>query len=172
MKTSIIVAKSNNNVIGKDGGLPWSVPADERYFLDKIKEGCLLTGRKSYESNQGSIIFEDRSFVLITRREDYQAGPGGTVAHSVEAGIQVAKERGTNQLWILGGGEIYKQALPHTDELYVTEIHTHVKDGDAFFPEIDPDVWEEDWRESHPADEENEYAYTFVHYCRKDSTKS
>lgn len=167
MKISIIVAKSDNNVIGKDGGLPWSVPADEHYFLDKIKEGYLLTGRKSYESNQGSTIFEGRSFVLITHHEDYQPGPGGTIAHSVKEGIQIAINKEIKQLWILGGGEIYKQALPYTDELFITEIHTEVEGGHAFFPTIDPEDWQEEWREAHPADEENDHPYSFVFYTRK-----
>ena len=167
MQTSIITAKSDNNVIGKAGGLPWSMPADEKFLLEKIQEGYLLTGRKSYESNQGSTLFDDRQFVLITRREDYDPGPGGSIAHSIEEGIAHARAQQAKQLWILGGAEIYRQAMPYADDLYITEIHTHIKDGDAFFPAIEPADWEEQWREPHPADAENNFAYTFFYYQRR-----
>ena len=167
MQTSIITAKSDNNVIGKAGGLPWSMPADEKFLLEKIQEGYLLTGRKSYESNQGSTLFDDRQFVLITRREDYDPGPGGSIAHSIEEGIAHARAQQAKQLWILGGAEIYRQAMPYADDLYITEIHTQVEDGDAFFPAIDPADWEEKWRKPHPADEKNDYPYTFVYYRRR-----
>lgn len=167
MRITIISAKSDNNVIGKAGGLPWSVPADERFLMNKIQEGYLLTGRKSYESNQGGTLFQGQPFVLITRHEDYQPGPGGKVAHSVEAGIATARSEQAEQLWILGGGEIYRQALPYADDMYITEIHTQVEGGDAFFPAIDPADWKEQWRKPHPADAENDHPYTFVYYQKR-----
>jgi len=167
MQISIITAKSDNDVIGKAGGLPWSIPADERFLMEKIRHGYLLTGRKSFESNQGNTLFAGRQFVLITRHQDYDPGPGGSIAHSVEAGIAHARAQQAKQLWILGGAEIYQQALPYTDEMYITEIHTRIEGGDAFFPAIDPADWKEQWRKPHPADAENEYAYTFVYYRKR-----
>lgn len=167
MRISIIAAKSDNGVIGKDGGLPWSMPADERFLMKTIRHGYLLTGRKSFESNQGSTLFAGRQFVLITRHQDYDPGPGGHIAHSVEAGIAHARAQQAEQLWILGGAEIYRQALPYADDMYITEIHTYVEHGDAFFPDVEPADWEEQWREPHPADADNEHAYTFVYYRKQ-----
>ena len=165
MKKVIIAAKSDNNVIGKEGGLPWHMPADLDFFARQISGGYLLSGRKSYESAQGEEIFRKQSFVIVTRQSDYPVEEG-EVAHSVEEGIAVAEKAGAGRLCILGGGEIYQQALSVADELIITEVHTEVEDGDAFFPEIDPRIWKETKRESHRKDRANPYDYSFVFYTR------
>lgn len=166
----MIAARSENGVIGKNGGLPWHMPADEAVFLNEI-EGCfLLSGRKSYESNQGNTIFRNKQFVIITRQEDYEAGPGGHIAHSVEAGIELARAQQAPRLCVLGGGEIYRQAMPYADQLIITDIHTYVENGDAFFPQIDPEHWALTQQASHEADEKNPFPCTFNWYQRRSNT--
>ena len=164
MEKVIIAAKSDNNVIGVDGGLPWHLPADLTFFNQQI-EGCyLLSGRKSFESDQGKEIFQGKPFVIVTRQQDYCLEKG-KVAHSLEEGISMAEADGAKRLCILGGGEIYRQAMPVADRLIITEVHTQVENGDAFFPEISPRRWKEYRSESHKKDERNPYDFSFVFYA-------
>ncbi|MCB0581455.1 MAG: dihydrofolate reductase [Phaeodactylibacter sp.] len=165
MEKLIIAAKSDNGVIGKNGELPWHMPADLDFFSRQIEGGYLLSGRRSYESEQGETIFKDKPFVVITRQEGYQP-KGGRAAHSLEEGIATAEADGARRLCILGGGEIYRQALPVADRLIITEVHTVVEGGDAFFPDINPEHWKEYKRESHKKDSRNPYDYSFVFYTR------
>ncbi len=166
MKIVIIAAKSENNVIGKDGGLPWHMPADLDFFNRQI-DGCyLLSGRKSYETAQGKEIFKNKAFVIVTRREEYPL-PEGKVAHSLEEGIAIAKRDGAERLCILGGGEIYRQSMPVADEMIITEIHAKIEGADAFFPKIDPRKWKVYKKESHKKDGQNPYDYSFVFYTRQ-----
>lgn len=166
MKKIIIVAKSDNRVIGKNNDLPWSLPADERFFKQQITDGFLLTGRASFESPQGREVFADRSdVVVITRQPDYQV-ENGLVAHSVDAGIQKAAAAGARRLYILGGGAIYRQTIDLANELIVTEVHIRIE-GETLFPPIDPQHWQEVWREDHRRDEENPLDYSFVRFERR-----
>ncbi len=162
----IIAAKSDNHVIGKDGDVPWHMPADLVFFEQTIADGWLLSGRRSYESAQGDFIFKDGcNAIIITRRQDYDAG-GFAVANSLKEGIQKAEKEQVEKLYILGGGEIYRQAMDIADRLIITEIHTTLE-GDTFFPEIDTRIWEEVQRDDHPRDAENPYDYSFVIWERK-----
>lgn len=167
MNIVMIAARSDNGAIGKKGGLPWHMPADEAFLMAEIENCFLLSGRKSFESNQGNSIFRGKSFVIITRQEGYRVGPDGIVAHSVKAGIEVAASKNVPRLCVLGGGEIYRQALPYADQLIITDIHTQVENGDAFFPEINPENWKLTRQEAHQADTENPFPYTFNWYQRR-----
>lgn len=166
MVTVIIAAKSDNGVIGKDGDLPWNLPADLAFFRRQIEHCFLLSGRRSYESPQGQDIFEGRSDVIVlTRRQNYRP-PSGLVAHSLADAFSLAKAAGAERLCILGGADIYRQAMAFTDELIITEVHTELA-GDAFFPPIAPEQWEEVRREDYTADKANCHAYSFVFYRRR-----
>lgn len=166
MKKIIIAAKSDNDIIGRDGELAWELPADQRFFSDQIQDCFLMTGRASFESSQGKEIYGDRDDVLIvTRREGYRAGKK-LVAHSVKEAFQRAEAAGARRLCILGGGEIYHQTIAMADALIITEVHAEFE-GDTYFPPIDPQIWKEERREDHPADEENPFAYSFVFYKRR-----
>lgn len=166
MQKIIVAAKSDNNVIGKDGDVPWHMPADLAFFEATIADGWLLSGRRSYESAQGDFIFKDnRDVIIITRRADYDAG-GFVVANSLSEGIQKAEKEQVEKLYILGGGEIYRQAMDIADRLIITEIHATLE-GDTFFPEIDAHIWQETYREDHARDTENPYDYSFVIWERK-----
>lgn len=162
MEKIIVAAKSDNNVIGRNGDVPWHLPADLAFFEETISDGWLLSGRRSYESVQGDFIFKKgRKTIIITRQKTYKASDT-IIANSVMEGIQKAETADAPKLYILGGGEIYAQALNLADKLIITEIHTIIKDGDTYFPEIDPAQWRETSRQNHSKDAENPYDYSFV----------
>lgn len=166
MRKTIIVARSDNRVIGRQGDLPWHLPADLAFFQSLIQTGWLLTGRGSYESPQGQELFRGREDVIIlTSRQNYRPA-SGHVAHTIPEALQLAESLGAQRLCILGGAHVYAQTIGLADELIITEVHG-IFQGDAFFPEIDPAMWEELWREDHEADAENAWGYSFVRYRRK-----
>jgi dihydrofolate reductase len=165
MEKIIVAAKSENRVIGKDNNLVWHLPADLRFFRNTIIDAYLLTGRKSYESAQGSEIFaDDKDFVIITRNKKYKV-KHGKIAFSIEAGIEIAERDGAEKLCILGGAGIYEKAMDLADKMILTEIHATFE-GDRFFPSIDTTKWREISRIKHLKDEENPFDYSFVVYDR------
>jgi len=161
MRISIIVAVSENNVIGKDNTLIWHLPADMKYFKEKTSGHCIITGRKNYESLPEKFRpLPNRTNIIITRQKEYDA-PGAIVVSSLEMAIQKAKEIETNEIFIIGGGEIFNQSLPMTDRIYLTKIHEHFQ-GDVYFPELNNDEWKEVDRQDHQIDEKNKYPYSFI----------
>lgn len=163
MIISIIVAISENNIIGKDNSLIWHLPADMRYFREKTTGHCVITGRKNYESIPEKFRpLPNRTNMVITRQKAYSA-PGAIVISSIEEAIEKAKQIGDKEVFIIGGAEIYKQSIHLADKLYVTKIH-HSFDGDVSFPEIDPTIWKETKRVDLKADEKNKYDYSFGEY--------
>lgn len=161
MIISLIAAVAENNVIGKDNTLIWHLPADMKYFKEKTTGHCVLTGRKNYESIPEKFRpLPNRTNLIITRQANYDA-PGALVFPSIESAISFAKQKGENELFIIGGAEIYKQCLPFADKLYLTEIKQSF-DGDAFFPVVDNFIWTEESRTNFVADDKNKYAYSFV----------
>ncbi len=158
-----MVAKAANNVIGRDNKLIWHLPADLKYFKQTTLGHTLIMGRKTFESLSNPLPHRD-SWV-VTRNKDYQA-EGVRIFHSLESALKAAEEAGLETVFILGGGEIYRQAMDFADKLLVTEVHKEFE-GDTWFPEIDPAVWEEVRREEHKADERNKYDYAFVEYVRR-----
>ena len=157
MKNSIIVAISDNNVIGKDNALLWRLSADMRFFKEKTTGHHIIMGRKTFES-LGNRLLPNRTSIVISRNADYQLPEGGILATSIENAI--AKVKDETEAFFIGGEQIYKSALPFVDTLYITRVH-HTFDGDAFFPEIDKSQWKLVSSEHHKADEKNEYDYTF-----------
>ena len=158
---SIIVAVANNNVIGKDNTLIWHLPADMKFFREKTAGHCIITGRKNYESIPEKFRpLPNRTNIVITRNKEYLA-PGAIVVDSIENAIQKAKETGDNEIFIIGGGEIYKQSIPLCDRIYLTQIH-HTFEGDAFFSVIDKNHWKETSRTKGIVDEKNKYEYEFL----------
>lgn len=162
MKKSIIVAISDNNVIGKDNALLWRLSADMRFFKEKTTGHHIIMGRKTFES-LGNRLLPNRTSIVISRNADYQLPEGGILATSIENAI--AKVKNETEAFFIGGEQIYKSALPFVDTLYITRVH-HTFDGDAFFPEIDKSQWKLVSSEHHKADEKNEYDYTFETYQR------
>jgi dihydrofolate reductase len=158
---SLIVAVADNNVIGKDNALVWHLPADMKFFKEKTTGHCIITGRKNYESIPGKFRpLPNRTNIVITRQADYKA-PGAIVVGSVEAAIEKAKQTGDEEIFIIGGAEIFRQSLRYAGRIYLTVIH-HSFEGDVFFPEIDSREWRETGRSKGPVDEKNKYPHDYI----------
>lgn len=157
MILSIIVAASENNVIGINNHLPWHLPVDMKYFKDTTMGKPIVMGRKSFE--ELGRVLPGRPNIMITRKPEYKV-EGLHIVSSLEAGIEKAKTFGTEEIFITGGGEIFKIALPIVDRLYLTRVHAEVT-GDTYFPEFDPRGWKLVKNERHEKDEKHQYALTF-----------
>ena len=165
VKIIIIVAASENNAIGKDNRLIWRLPDDMKFFKEKTEGHCVVTGRKNYESIPEKFRpLPGRSNIVVTRSENFQA-PGAIVVHSLEDAIVKAEHLEETDLYIIGGGEIYREASPVTDIIWLPRSH-HEFDAHTFFPLLDATQWEITWQEKHPADEKHIYAVTFLKYER------
>ena len=158
---SIIVAIAENNVIGKDNTLIWHLPADMKFFKEKTTGHCIITGRKNYESIPEKFRpLPNRTNIVITRQTNYNAA-GALVVGSIEEALKTATATGDDEIFIIGGAEIYKQCLNLVDRVYLTQIH-QLFEGDAFFPELDSSKWKETHRTKGITDEKNKYDYDFL----------
>jgi dihydrofolate reductase len=163
MIVSMIAALSKNRVIGKHNDLPWYLPDDMKYFMQTTKGHHTIMGRKNYDSIPEKFKpLPNRTNIVVTHQQSFKA-PGCIVVHSVERGLDISKANGEQEVFIIGGAEIYKLGIPHADRLYLTEIDA-VIDGDTFFPEFDKGGWHELSRKNHPADERHPYSFDFVVY--------
>ncbi|TKC10788.1 dihydrofolate reductase [Pedobacter polaris] len=154
-KLSLIVAISENNAIGKDNKLLWHLPADLKHFKEITTGHPILMGRKTYDSIGRPL--PNRRNIVITRSASLEI-PNVEVVNNLEDAISLcAKE---NEVFIIGGAEIYKHALELTNRIYLTTVH-QTYEADAFFPELKMNEWKEVFNEYHPADEKNSVAYTF-----------
>ncbi|MDO9595426.1 MAG: dihydrofolate reductase [Lutibacter sp.] len=158
---TIIAAIAANNALGKDNQLIWHLPVDLKRFKKTTLNHAVIMGRKTYESLGKPL--PNRANILITRDKNYKA-EGCLVVNSVKEALKAAAEVDENP-FILGGAEIYKQAMPFTDKLDITFVH-HQFEADVFFPEIDKTIWKETSRENFKADEKNKYDYSFVTFER------
>ncbi|MFA6523328.1 MAG: dihydrofolate reductase [Candidatus Peribacteraceae bacterium] len=164
MIISLIVAASKNNVIGVGGRLPWSLPNDLRYFRERTQGKPVIMGRKTFDSIGKPL--PNRSNIIVTRQPRLKV-QGCIVVHSLDEALKVAEEAlGAKEAFIIGGAEIFKEALPKADRVYLTHVHT-VIEGDAFFLPLDSSKWEEVSREEHEEDQRHLYAYTFCVYERR-----
>ena len=161
MKIILIVAKAKNQVIGKDNQLIWKLSADLKRFKNLTTGHYILMGRKTYDSLGKPL--PNRTHLIITRNPDFQAPEGHYAFSSLEEAIIFCNKIEVEKLFIIGGGQIYKEALPLCDQLEITEVDA-APEGDTFFPEIDLTHWKETAREEFPADEKNEFPYAFVTY--------
>lgn len=163
MKISLVVAVAKNGVIGKNNDLPWRLPDDMKFFMEKTKGHHVIMGRKNYESLPEKYKpLPQRTNIVVTRRRDYTA-PGCSVVHTIEEGFRIAATNGEEEAMVIGGADIYQLALPHAHYLYITEIKAAV-DGDVYFPEFDKTSWKEISRVSHARDDRHAYAFDFVLY--------
>jgi len=163
MILSAIAAMAKNRVIGVGGSLPWEIPEDMRYFRDTTKGHIMVMGRKTFESFGGPL--PNRLHVVITRQKDYRAD-GAVVFHDPDEALEYCRtqtERWGEEVFNVGGGEIYSLLLPKTDRIYLTEIQAEFS-GDAKFPEFSKDLFREVSRRSRPGPP---VPYDFVIYERK-----
>lgn len=163
MIISQIVAASLNNVIGKNNGLPWKMPTDMAYFKNTTWGHNIVTGRRNYEA-EGKAL-PGRVNIVLTRNLDYKI-PDGIVVQRFDDAIAIAAQVDEEELFVVGGAEIYKLAMPYTDRIYLTRIHA-VIEGDTFYPEPDWSEWDEISKESHLKDEQNPYDFDFIVFERK-----
>ncbi len=165
MIISQIAALSTNRVIGKNNRLPWHLPDDTKYFMQTTKEHCVILGRKNYESIPEKFRpLPNRTNIVVTRQEIFKAPC--PVVHSLHEGVEMARSLNEQELFIIGGAEIYTLGMPYTRRLYLTEIHAEI-DGDTFFPEFNVSEWAEVSRKPHPVDDRHPFAFDFVVYERK-----
>ena len=160
MKLSIIVAISENNVIGRDGSLPWHLSADLQRFKRLTMGHPIIMGRRTYESIGRPL--PGRTSIVVTRQEDYQAS-GVLVASSLDQAFTITQT--DDEAFVIGGAEIYHQALPRANRLVVTRVHAII-DGDVFFPPLDASLWQLQNEESHEADDRNDFPFTFQTFER------
>jgi dihydrofolate reductase len=165
MIISLIAALAKNRVIGKDNDLPWHLPDDMKFFMQSTKGHCVIMGRKNYDSLPPKYRpLANRTNIVVTRQQGFVA-EGCHVVHAMEDAFAYAKQLNETELFIIGGAEIYKQALPYADLLYLTEIDAIVT-GDTYFPEVDHTKFTEESRIKHPADDRHAYSFDFVRYKR------
>jgi len=156
MRISIIVAMSENRVIGIENTLPWHLPADLKHFKSLTMGKPIVMGRKTYESIGRPL--PGRTNIVISRDSGYRA-EGVTVVRTPEAALQAAGD--VEEVMIIGGASFYRQMLPQTDRLYLTLVHQTI-DGDAWFPELDDSQWQPLSREDHSPDGKNPWPYSFI----------
>jgi len=163
MIVSAIAAVAENGVIGNNGDLPWHLPDDMKYFQRTTKGHHVITGRKNYESIPHKYRpLKDRVNIVVTRNINYDAA-GALVVGSLNAGLEIAQLANEREAFIIGGGQIYREALTLRviDRLYLTIVHSDVE-GDTHFPQLDPSEWNELERTRHKSDERHAFAFSFV----------
>jgi len=162
MIISIIAVLGKNNEIGKDNKLLCRLPSDLKRFKEITSGHTVIMGRKTFESlpngalsNRRNIVISRNSELVIENAEVYSS-----------LDYALLKCIDESEVFIIGGAQIYAQALPVADKLYITRIHSTFPDADAFFPEIDRNIWKETVRETFSPDEKNPFAFTFLEYER------
>ena len=163
MMVSGIVAVAENGVIGRKGDLPWHLPDDMKFFASTTRGHHIITGRVNYESIPLRFRpLKDRTNLVITRNKNYDP-QGAILVNALQEAIDLARKNGDDEVFIIGGGEIFKQAIEQDlmDRLYLTRIHADVE-GDVFFPELDPAEWRTIEERHHAADERHAHSFTFL----------
>jgi dihydrofolate reductase len=163
MKISLISAVAQNGVIGNNNDLPWHLPDDFAFFKRKTSHHPIIMGRKSLDSLGKPL--PNRTNIVVTRNTAFQTA-GVLVTHTIEDAIERARQVNPEEIFVIGGAEIYAMALPLATTLYLTEIDKAYS-GDTYFPAFNRSEWQEMNRKTHPADERHEVSFSFVEYERK-----
>ena len=163
MQKNIIVAIADNNAIGKNNELLWHISDDLRFFMRQTLGWPVIMGRKTFESIGRAL--PGRVNIVISR--GFTTGEEVAVVGSLEDAFQLAESTNLENCYVMGGGQIYAQALEFADRLVVTHVHTVIEDADTFFPQIDPSVWAVEQRSELFTDESSGYAFEFVEYHRR-----
>lgn len=161
MPISLVVAMDKNRLIGSNGKMPWRLPADTRYFRNLTMHHTVVMGRKTYESLNGKPLVGRRNIVLT--RQTLPSSPAVITVSSLKDAYALAT---SHEIFVIGGAEVYRQALPHATRVYATLID-HVFEGDTYFPELAMDEWRERSRYDYVPDKDNLYPYAFVVYERR-----
>lgn len=165
MKLSIIVAAATNGVIGHNNQLIWHLPEDLKMFKRRTTGHVIIMGRKTFESIGKPL--PNRTTIIISRNPEYRV-EGCITVGSLEEAIAQAQQIEPSEAFVIGGAEIYRLALPLADIVYLTEVLQSFE-GDAFFPSLEPTVWQEIERTDFEIDEKHAVPFSFVTYHKKDA---
>ena len=157
MRVCAIVAVAENGVIGKDNALPWHLPADLKYFRSVTTGHPIILGRKNYQSIGKPL--PNRTNIVLSRDAGFEA-PGCLRAGDLQEALEIARSTGAQDCFVVGGAEVYRQALPLCSRLYLTQVHAEIS-GDVYMPELG-EGWEQVSCEYHAADEKNSLAFSFI----------
>ena len=163
MQKNIIVAISDNNAIGRNNELLWHISADLKFFKKQTLGWPVIMGRKTFESIGRAL--PGRANIVISR--NFNTGEEVEVVNSLKEAFAIAESTNLEKCFVMGGGQIYAQALEFADRLVVTHVHTVIDDADTFFPQIDQNVWNVVNRSEMFTDEETGYTYEFVEYEKR-----
>ena len=162
-KISAIVATDRHGTIGRDGDIPWYLPADLQFFKRTTLGHPVIMGRKTFRSIGRPL--PRRTNIVLTRDAFFTAS-GVVVAHSLAEALNHPSVQQAPEAFIIGGGEIYRQSLDLVSTVYLTIVDAEIENGDAFFPKLDPAQWREVWSEAHRPDGKNELAWRFSRWER------
>jgi dihydrofolate reductase len=167
MQVVLIAAVAENGVIGRDGGMPWRLKSDMRHFRGLTLGKPVVMGRKTYLSLSIKPL-PGRTNIVVSRDRDFTL-PGAIVAPSLEAALDAARgdalRRGADAIMVIGGADIYAQAMPLAQRLEITRVRL-AADGNAVFPPIDPAIWRQSARSAHPAGPDDDAPYEIATYIR------
>ena len=162
MQKNIIVAIADNNAIGRNNELLWHISDDLKFFKKQTLGWPVIMGHKTFESIGRAL--PGRVNIVISR--GFATGEEVAVAGSLKEAFNIAESTNLEKCFVMGGGQIYAQALQEADSLVVTHVHTVIEDADTFFPPIDPSIWKESLRSELFTDEETGYTFEFVEYIK------
>ncbi|MDF1588242.1 MAG: type 3 dihydrofolate reductase [Gammaproteobacteria bacterium] len=161
MKIAIIVAMDQQSLIGKNNDLPWKLSADLQNFRRVTMGKPIIMGRNTHESIGRPL--PGRTNIIVTKNKDY-AVDGCIVVHTIEDALKACGD--AEEAMIMGGASLYQQFLPLADRLYLTQVHANLEEGDTWFPDWQKSDWQQLNREDHPADDKNEFPFSFIIYDR------
>ncbi|MEZ5829140.1 MAG: dihydrofolate reductase [Hyphomicrobiales bacterium] len=159
---ALVVAMAENRAIGRGGDLPWHLRSDMKFFRKVTMGKPIIMGRRTFKSLPR--VLDGRLNVVLTRNAAFEA-PGAVMAYNLEEALDVARKdaakSGADEIMIIGGEDVFREVLPQTGRIYLTEVHAS-PEADTFFPELDRDDWREVFREAHPAGPNDDHAFSFV----------
>jgi dihydrofolate reductase len=158
---TIIAAVGENDAIGMNNELIWHLSDDLKHFKNLTKDHCMIMGRKTFESFPKPL--PNRTHIVITRQQNYKVPEGVIVVQTIEDALDAAKD--DKQPFVIGGGEIYKLAMPLAHKIELTRVHASFE-GDTFFPKIDKTIWKEVNKTFHEKDDKHDYPFSFITYTR------
>jgi dihydrofolate reductase len=159
---ALVVAMGENRAIGRGGDLPWHIRSDMKFFRKVTMGHPVLMGRRTFKSLPR--VLDGRFNIVLTRDEGFVA-PSAVMAHSLEEGLEAARascaRTGSDEIMVIGGEDVFREVLPQTGRIYLTEVHA-APDADTWFPELDPSEWREAFRERHEAGAHDDHDFSFV----------
>lgn len=164
MKIRIVVAASENNVIGLDNKLPWHLPDDLKFFKKMTTGMPVVMGKNTWQS-LGKALPARTNIVISSTLKTLPEGV--LLFDTLAAALAYLEQQSREEISIIGGGQLYRSALEQTDTVYLTRVHTILDQGTAYFPVLREEDWKLSWEEHHPADERHIYSFTFQQWDRK-----